>query len=211
MSQRRRGQRRRHGRKRRRSSCLSWPVILGVALLLLYTFWARPQLSEYAGEQISTQLGLPVDVPVGVADPAQQQQLEGRVEQGQQVLPTALAALPSGELRLTEDQANAYFAANQQALEPIERLRVQFVPGQVIADVRVFGVDARVTSELAVRDGRLVVTNPRLDGALGLLISLEDLVRPVEQQINNQLVAQGQTIRDGRVEQGQIVVTIVAQ
>jgi hypothetical protein len=189
--------------------------VLGVALLLLYTFWARPQMSEYVGEQISTQLGLPVDGPIGapagMADPAQQQQLQERIEQGQQTLPTAIAALPSGELRLTEDQANAYFEANQQALEPIERLRVQFVPGQVIADVRVFGVDARVTSELAVRNGRLVVTNPRLDGALGLLISLEDLVRPVEQQINNQLLAQGQTIRDGRIEQGQIVVTIAEQ
>jgi hypothetical protein len=184
-------------------------VLLGVFLLLLiegYMLWLRPRVSQYIGQQVSTQV-LP-SAPVEMVDPATQGQIEQRVDEARQSLPTAIAAMPSGELVLSEAEANSFFAANSDQLAPIERLTVQFLPGQVQSDLRISGMQVRVISGLAVQDGRLRVVNPRLDGALGYLFDIEQIIQPIEQQFNDQLLSQGQTIRDARIEQGRLVVVV---
>jgi hypothetical protein len=130
------------------------------------------------------------------------------VGQAQQSLPTAIAALPNGELRITDAQANAYLAANMEALDPIEGLQVQFVPGQVRADVRVFGLASQITAGLAVQDGQATLVDPQIDGPLGALVSIEEIVRPLEREINSLLRSQGQRLEAGRIEQGAVVVSI---
>jgi hypothetical protein len=134
--------------------------------------------------------------------------VQERIQQGQQMLPTAIAALPAGEIRLTDADANAFFAANSASLAPLESLRVQFVPGQVQADVGIYGTRVRVISDIAVQDGRLRVVNPRIDGPLSYVLSMEDLIRPIEQQFNDQIIGQGQIVREARIEQGQLVVVV---
>jgi hypothetical protein len=201
---------RRPARRRRRSSCLWNAVVLGVLALLLfegYVHLARPSLSSFLGEQVAVRLGLPAD-SAGTGQPGGGALEEQIVGQARQSLPTAIAALPSGELRVTDAQANAFLAANQEALDPIEGVQVQFVPGQVRANVRMFGTVSQMTAGLAVQDGQARLLNPQLDGPLGTLVSIEEIVRPLEREINSLLLSQGQRLQSGRIEQGEVIVYI---
>ncbi|HEU4323379.1 MAG TPA: hypothetical protein VFS21_09550 [Roseiflexaceae bacterium] len=171
---------------------LVWLVVLGG---LAYRFLIQPQLSQLIGDQIGSQIAAP---PLG-------EQIEG---QAGQVLPTVVAALPSGELRISEADANSYLEANRDSLQPLESVWVRFSPGQVQADLGAMGLTSTARMGLAAQDGRVVVRDASIDGLLGQVISAQDLAASLERQINAQLAAQGRSVTDVRVEQGVIVVTI---
>jgi hypothetical protein len=172
---------------------------MGVALLLFYAWWLRPQLSGYLGHQVSVNLAQPSALPGEV---------QQGIDQARQNLPAVIAALPEGEIRINEQQANAFLQSNQSALDPVEPLAVQFVPGQVQADFALYGTQGRLSAGVAVQDGRVVVQNPRLDGPLGHLLAIEDVVRPIEAELNQQLRAQNQQVRAARIEQGQVIIVV---
>lgn len=182
--------------KRRGNGCLAGLVILVWTLLLLllgYRYFFREQVSQYIGQQISSKIG---------------QQIE---QAGQGGLPTVIAALPSGELRITEAQANEYLAAHANALRPIDSFTVRFVPGEIQTDIQAMGLTSSARIGVAVQNGRVIAVEPRLEGPLEQAISLGDLLRALEQQLNEQLIAQGRRATDVRVEQGAIIVTIQTQ
>jgi hypothetical protein len=197
-----RNERRRAPQRRSRNGCLALLVALVWIILLVvlgYRYWLRPQISQYVGRQIAEQIG-----SAGTTAAPQQQ-----IEQGAaQVLPTAVAALPSGELRITDAQANAYLAERADSLKPIESATVRFVPDEVQVDLQAAGFSSTARMGIDVQNGRIVATNPQLDGPLGQVIALPDLTRAIEQQLNEQLAAQGRRVADARVEQGAMVVTI---
>jgi hypothetical protein len=188
-------------RSRRRTTCLAWLVaLIWIVLLglLAYRYLARPQISRYIGSQIGEQLRSNIGGEV-------ERQIQGGA---QQAMPTVVAVMPSGELRIGEDEANQYFASNPDRFRPIESVRVRFVPGEVQADIGALGTLSTARLGLAVQDGRVVALNPRLDGPLDQVVSLADLTAALEQQFNQQLVAQGRRATDVRVEQGVLIVTI---
>ena len=199
-----RNERRREPRRRSRNGCLALLVVLVWIILLAvigYRYWLRPQISQYVVRQIAEQVGAPV---AGNATSPQQQ-----IEQGAaQVLPTAVAALPSGELRVTDAQANAYLAERAESLKPIESATVRFVPDEIQVDLRAAGFSSTARMGVAIQNGRIIAVDPQLDGPLGQVIALPDLTRALEQQLNDQLAAQGRRITNARVEQGALVVTI---
>jgi len=199
-----RNERRREPQRRKRNGCLIWLVaLIWIALLAVlgYRYWLRPQVSQYVGRQIADQVGA---AGGGQAGTPQQQ-----IEQGAaQALPTALAALPSGELRVTDEQANAYLADRASSLKPIDSATVHFVPDQVQVELRAMGLSSTARMGLAVQNGRIIAVDPKLDGALGQFIALPDLTRALEQQLNDQLAAQGRRITAARIEQGALVVTL---
>jgi hypothetical protein len=190
-------ERRQPERRRSRVGCLAWLVALVWIVLLgllAYRYWVRPQVSSYIGSQIAEQLGGPVG-----------QQIQ---EGAQQALPTVVAALPSGELHISEAEANAYFAAHGDALRPVESVTVRFVPDEVQADIRALGAVSTARLGLVAQNGRIVAQNPRIDGPLDQVVSLADLTAVLERQFNDQLAAQGRRATDVRVEQGELVITI---
>ena len=187
-------------RRRGRLGCLAWLVALVWIVLLgllAYRYWVRPQVSSYIGSQIAEQLG-------GQGGPVQQQVQEG----AQQALPTVVAALPSGELRISEAEANAYFAAHSDSLRPIDSVTVRFVPDEVQADIRALGSTSTARLGLVAQNGRIVAQNPRIDGPLDQVVSLPDLTAVLERQFNDQLAAQGRRATNVRIEQGELVITI---
>ncbi len=99
--------------RNRRRGCLIWLVVLVWVVLLgllAYRTWIRPQVSQYIGSQIGEQLREQIGGQVG-------EQIQ---EGAQGTLPTIVAALPSGELRISEAEANQYFASQGEQLRPIE-------------------------------------------------------------------------------------------
>jgi hypothetical protein len=194
-------QRRRLERRRPRRGCLVWLVVLVWIVLLsvlAYRYWIRPQVSQYIGSQIGQQLRSQVGGQVGE-----------QIQQGAQgALPTVVAALPSGELHISEADANQYFASHADQLRPIESVKVRFVPGEVQADIGALGTTSTARMSLAVQDGRIIALDPRIDGPLDQVVSLPELTKALEQQFNDLLAAQGRRATDVRVEQGELVVTI---
>jgi hypothetical protein len=188
-------------RRRRGNGCLLWLVaLIWIVLLavLAYRFWLRPQVSQYIGQQIGSQLREPA------AGQANQQ-----IEQGAAAtLPTAIAALPAGEVRVSEAQANDYLAARAGSLGPLDSVVVRFVPDEVQADLGALGTTSTARMGLAVQNGRIIAVNPRLDGPLGQFIALDELTRSLENQLNDQLAIQGRRITDVRIGQGELVVTV---
>ena len=201
-----RNERRREPR-RRRNGCLSLVVALVWIILLAvigYRYWLRPQISQYVGRQIAEQVG-----PGGSGQSSDATAPQQQIEQGAaQVLPTAVAALPSGELRVTDEQANAYLAERADSLKPIESATVRFVPDEVQIDLRAAGFSSTARMGVAIQNGRIIAVDPQLDGPLSQLIALPDLTRALEQQLNDQLAAQGRRVTNARVEQGALIMTI---
>lgn len=186
--------------RNRRLGCLVALIWVALALVLGYQYLVRPRLSELVGREIGRQIGSGPPGPTDIA---------GQLEEGaSQALPTAVAALPSGELRISEEQANSYIGANPDAYRPLDSVRVRFVPGAVQAEVRAFGQSSTATTGLAVQGGRIIAVDPQLDGPLSAVIAIEDLIRPIQQQLNDELTAQGRRITDVRVEAGVLIVTV---
>ncbi|MEO7908736.1 MAG: hypothetical protein ABIV47_03705 [Roseiflexaceae bacterium] len=199
-----RNERRREPQRRKRNGCLALLVALIWIILLAvigYRYWLRPQVSQYVGRRIAEQVG--AASPAGAGTP--QQQIE---EGAAQALPTALAALPSGELRVTDAQANAYLAERASSLKPIDSATVHFVPDEIQVDLVAAGFASTARMGLAVQNGRIIAVDPKLDGPLGQFIALPDLTSALEKQLNDQLAAQGRRITAARVEQGALVVEI---
>ena len=192
---------RKYMRRRKGNGCLLtlvglvWAILIAV---LVYRFWLRPQVSQYIGGQIGDQLR-------GNAGG----QLNDQVEQGAAAsLPSMIAALPSGEIRVSEAQANDYLASRAGSLKPIDSVRVRFLPGEVQADLSALGTTSTARMGLAVQDNRIIAVDPRLDGPLAQVIALPELTRSLERQLNDQLAIQGRKITAVRVEQGALVITV---
>lgn len=194
---------------RRRFSCLTLLLLLGVAVLLLvqiYLIWGRPALSRQVGQTIGDRFGLE-SLPPGT-DTVSVPIVGDLPIIPPEVISAILSAAVSGELRVTDEQINRFLAANSAMLAPAEQVRVQFVPGEVRATFRLFGNDATLFFGLAVTDGRVRLINPRTNGPLDMLFSVEDAIGPLEEQINTQLAAYGQRLRAVQIGQGTLVLDI---
>lgn len=161
-----------------------------VALVAVYLFVLRPSLSRMVGEQAVQRLDV-----------------DGSRE-GAGVLPTLVAALPAGEMRISEQEINAYLQAHADMLAPIEQATVRLVSGGLEVDIRAFGLDGTAHMGVALQNGRVIALDPRLDGPLGRMVSLGDLLTPVEQRLNELLEAQGRRVADLRIEPGELIVTV---
>lgn len=183
----------RQPRRRRGIACLGWItalIWLFVALVAAYLFVLRPSLSRTVGEQAVHRLDV-----------------DGTLDGGG-VLPTLVATLPSGEMRISEQEINAYLLAHTDLLAPIEQTTVRLVSGGLEVDIRAFGLDGTARMGVALQNGRVIALDPRLDGPLGQLVSLSDLLAPVEQRLNELLEAQGRRVTDLRIEPGELIVTV---
>lgn len=191
-------------RKKKSGGCLRWLVLLIWLVLMLvlgYQYFWRNQVSEQIGQQIVEKIAPTISVGGDAQSPGQGGEVGG-------VLPTVIAALPSGELRITEQEANEYLTANVAELQPAERVQVRFVPGELQADIVAFGLTSTARTGLAIQDGRVVTVNARLDGPLGAFVDVTSLTQPLEQQLNAQLAAQGKRVTNVRIEQGALVFTV---
>ena len=206
MRQNRTYRQERYQRPRRRGlGCLAWLVTLVWIVLLAvlgYRFFLRPQISQYIGDRIASEVNPPVRGPTAAAGG-----VTGEInQQASQALPTVVAALPSGQIRVTEQQANEFLMTRLPA--QLDSAHVRFVPGSVQVEIKAFGLTSTAHAGVAVQNGRVITLNPQIDGPLGQLISLSDLSSSIEQQLNDQLASQGRRIRDLQVNEGEIVADI---
>lgn len=169
--------------------------MVAVSLLLLaYTFVLRPMFSRVVADQIAPA------APSAAATAAVSR--DGSSKR----LAMVIAALPAGEVVLTEEAANAALAAMPEALAPLDAARLRFTDGRVIATVHAYGLQSDVGARLTAEQGRLVVTEVRLDAPLVYLLSGEELAHRLAERLNAELAAQGRSIEAVRIEEGRLIV-----
>jgi hypothetical protein len=178
-------------------------VVLGA--LVVYQSFFRQQVSQQLGQQISDRLGgsAPISTPLPgqTAIPAAQQQVAG-------VLPTLVAALPVGEIHISEQEANQYILANQAQLDPIESATLRFVPGQIQADLVALGSSSTASTGVTTQNGQIIAINPQIEGPLSNLVDLSELIGPLLRRLNGELTSQGRRITAVQVEQGFLVINV---
>jgi hypothetical protein len=185
---------------RRRNGCLVGLVTLiwiVLALVLGYQYFLRGRISQEIGSQIGQQVA-----------PSPTERAQAGADQREARLPTAVAALPNGQIVITEAQANEFLSSNSAELAPLERLQVRFVPGEIQADLSAYGISSTAYTGLAIQGGRIVTVQPRIEGPLAAAIDLHSLVDPLESRLNELLAEQGRRISDVRIDQGQLVFTV---
>jgi hypothetical protein len=169
-------------------------VFLVLALVLGALFYLKPRLSQQAGDLLASQLDQQIDRKV-------QEQFGGAGGE----IPTEF----SGQVVIPEAEVNDYIRANPQEIAPLDSATVQFLPDQMLATVSAYGLEGTAAAGIAIAaDGRVVVVDPHIDGALGYLLDANQLAQSLETQLNNQLAANGQRITSIAVQTGQIVAEI---
>lgn len=187
--------------RRRGNGCLwslvilVWVVLIGI---LVYRFVFLDAVSQQIGDLIGEQISGPGQTELG-------QQLE---QGAQDALPTVVAGLPAGDLRITEQEANAFLAARANLPQPIESVRVRFVPDQLETDVTALGTISTLRTGLVVQDGRIIATKPEVSGVLGQVIDAQRVIQAVEDQLNEQLATQGRRVTNVQILQGEMLVSV---
>jgi hypothetical protein len=112
-----------------------------------------------------------------------------------------------GETSLTDTQLNAMLEQNIAQLAPVESVTLDFNPGEVLARVRISGIELRVATGVQLVAGRVTLVDAVVTGPLGLALPAESVIAPLEQVLNDQLAQNGLTITTLEVREGVIVVS----
>ena len=197
--------------RRQRRGCLGglFALLVIIGLLALgYIFVLKPMLSSAIADQLVgpakpsvSALASSSQAPPGAIGSAQ----NAALDQAAALLPSAIAALPIGEVVVKADQLNALIAAHPTAIAPLERATLRFTKGSAVATVAASGLTGTATLSLAAQDGRLVVTSASIDGPLAFLVPADTLTKTLTDRFNAELAAQGRRIDDLRIEEGQLV------
>ncbi|WP_322488601.1 hypothetical protein [Chloroflexus sp.] len=183
--------RRQPARRREASGCAGQLARLGVGLVViaaLYLLLARPQLSTALGRSIADLLA----PPAATANAP---------------LPDLIAALPAGEVTVSEAEINGYLAGIDAVL-PVETASVQLVADRAIVTVHAYGMTSVVSTSLTVRDGRVAAVDPQIEGPLAALVSVNDLTTALNERLNAELLRQGRQIVAARIDNGMLTIVL---
>jgi hypothetical protein len=181
-------------RRPRQSGCLSGLVRLVLAVVLcigLYTLLVRPRIGALIGSEVARLAGFSVG---SVSNPGLADAVPGGAAD-------FITALPSEPLSLAEAEANTYIDTFLSSAEvaPLEDVDLRLHDGRAEATVFAFGTSGVASAVPVAQDGRLVLQEPRIDGALGLAVSADELAETLTAEINAELARQGRVIEDIRI------------
>lgn len=171
-------------------------VFVGCLAVLVYTFAIRPALTRAVADAIAGPV--PTLMPQGQAGTAV-------AAQAGAVIPDAVAALPPGEIVVSEADVNGFLAARPDAIAPLDSATMRFTGGLAVAEIAAYGMSSTASVGLTAQDGKLLVTSTRIDGPLALVISGDELAQTLADRLNAELATQNRRIEAVRVEEGQIV------
>src|SRR4051794_27817981 len=194
----------------------------GLSILMSYRYdeySGRPRRSPLRGWIVGLTilvwiLLLGLLAPRFVVRPMVSNMLEQRVAERVEVTPQlgaaqqAPAALAPESFTIREADANQWIAQHRDELKGVDDVRLRFVPGEAQADITVGSFTSTAYAGMRVENGRLVMTNPRIDLPLGAVLDPQSVANVIQNSLNSELASSGQKLTAGTIEQGQIVVTL---
>jgi hypothetical protein len=100
---------------------------------------------------------------------------------------TVAPDVATGMIVVDEQAINRSIRASQDDFRPVEDLRVQIRRSGIEATFSVYGVPATLTGTVKVRNGRITIVNPHLNGSVGRMISVDRIAADAERAINDLL------------------------
>ena len=100
---------------------------------------------------------------------------------------TVIPDVSAGTVVVTEQEISRAIRANRDDLQPVENLRVQIRRTGIEATFSVYGVSGSLTGSVQVQNGRIVIVDPHLNGAVGRMIAVDHIARDAERAINDLL------------------------
>lgn len=140
--------------------CLGLLLILGVAAALFF-FAILPVAREAARDRLRDTVATQVT----------------RID--------TLPVLPTGEIVVTEADVNQRIQENIGDFQQVSDPSFNITPDGVSLTVDLLGTSSTYQGGVIVEDGRLVVTDPEVDGAAGQVLPAEDVAGFVEDLLND--------------------------
>ncbi len=116
--------------------------------------------------------------------------------------------VPPGTFAIGEGDANAWIQANKGELRGIDDVRLRFVPGEVRADVTVAGLTSTARAGAQVVDGKIMVTNARLDPPLSYIVDVTPFAQLIEDRLNRDLATTGRTVTGVNIGQEWVTISV---
>lgn len=179
-------------RRRETTGCASQVIRIGLGLVtiaLLFMLLVRPQISVTLGRRFADLLA-PSGPTVDVAGAP---------------LPVLVAALPPGRVTVSEAEVNEYLTDIGATL-PVEAVHVRFLSERAVISVRGYGMTGVISSGMIVRDGRIALLDPQIEGPLAMLLSAPDLATVLNERLNTELLRQDRQMIEARITNGYLTI-----
>ncbi|HET8521853.1 MAG TPA: LmeA family phospholipid-binding protein [Thermomicrobiales bacterium] len=112
----------------------------------------------------------------------------------------------SGEVIVTEAEINQNVQAYQGALGPLKNPRVTIGGETIGVQFDLYGTTTTYRGGLAVHGGKITVTDPKVSGPAGALLSANDLAEILEKQLASVLARSGVRPTSVQIQTGRIVI-----
>lgn len=164
-----------------------WVVLLG---LLAARFIVRPMISKAVEQRVAQQ----VEVSPNSVGTPQEGNISGNV--------------PAGSYTITDVEANRWIAEHRSELKGVDDVRLRFVNDEVQADVTVQGVSSTAHAGVQIIDGKLVVTNPKIDWPLGALVDPKPFAALLQERFNQDLASSERRVTSVTITTGKATINM---
>lgn len=121
-----------------------------------------------------------------------------------------LPVLPSGELVVTEADVNRRLRENIGNFRQVSDPSFNIDPDGVTLTVDVLGIRSTYRGGVAVENGRLVVTDPEVEGAAGQVLPADDVADFVEDLLNDLQQRSNVEFTDVDLAEGEMIIETTA-
>jgi len=178
-----------------KKALLAWLAILLVtviAVLALIAFFSTSIIKPYVGKSVSNQLN---DKLGSTIIP---------------VTPNSGAALAGQTLTISQDQINRKIAENADALGPLKDVHVQITGQAFVVDFSAYGASGQYTGQVVMQDGKPVLSNGHISGALGWVVPTNQVEAAFNKQIAAAVDQAGVQVSSVAMQPGQLVLTLAS-
>ena len=183
---------RRSGARRTLLAWLAVIVITVIAVLALLAFFSSSVVKPYVGRSVNQNL----DSQLATSIPG--------------ITPNAGANLAGKTLVITQQQINDEIAQNTDSLGPLSDVKVQIVNQQFIVDFSAYGASGQYTGQVVMQDGKPVLTNGHISGALGWVVPTNQVESAFNKQIARAVDQAGVQVSGVSLQTGQMVLTLAS-
>ncbi|HVX29755.1 MAG TPA: hypothetical protein VHA53_04685 [Nitrolancea sp.] len=184
---------RRSGAKKGLLAWLAVVLLTVIVVIALVAFFSTSIIKPYVGKSVSRnlddQLGGSTLIPV---------------------TPNSGAALAGQTLTISQDEINQKIAENADALGPLDDVHVQITGQAFVVDFSAYGVGGQYTGQVTMQNGKPVLTNGHISGALGWVVPTDQVESAFNKQIASAVDQAGVQVSSVALQPGQLVLTLAS-
>jgi len=183
---------RRSGAKKGLLAWLAVVLFTVIVVIGLIAFFSTSVIKPYVGKSVSNNL----DNKLGSA-------IIG-------VTPDSGAALAGKTLTISQDQINQKIAQNADSLGPLDDVHVQITGQAFVVDFSAYGASGQYTGQVVMQNGKPVLTNGHISGALGWVVPTNQVESAFNKQIAAAVDQAGVQVSSVALQPGQLVLTLAS-